>query len=403
MIDILKRTWAAVDLDAVAGNVTAIRNTLRPGCMLMGVVKADAYGHGDYYVSKELAELGTDWFGVSNLVEGMALRDYGLTQPILIFGATPVSQTEQLIQHSITQAVYSHEHALALSREAQRLGLTAKVHVKVDTGMGRLGFVEDGISDEAEHQIAEAYQLPGLEVTGIFTHFACADERSESAVLYTKAQFDRFMKVCRYLEQKGIRPGIRHCCNSGGTLLYPEYQLDMVRPGIILYGLDPSDECRGILPLSPAMSLYTTVSMVKEIKAGTCVSYGRTFTAPKDMTVATVAIGYADGYSRGLSNKARMLVRGQFAPVVGRVCMDQLMLDITGIPQVTEGDVVTIVGQDQGNVLTVDEMAALCDTVNYEKVCVVGRRVPRVYYKNGKEFGAVDYIRPGKTDWSREG
>jgi alanine racemase len=260
--------------------------------------------------------------------------------------------------------------------------------------MSRLGFVVDnGFAESSLAEIAEICRMPCFHAQGIFTHFAVADEENRESVAFTKAQFAKFQELVEKLEARGIPFAIRHCCNSAGTIRYPEMHLDMVRPGVILYGLDPSEDCAGKVDLQPVMELYSCVSMVKEIADGTTVSYGRLYTAHRPTKVATVPIGYADGYERELSNKARMLVRGQYAPVIGRVCMDQLMLDVTHIGGVVPGDLVTIVGEDGGSRLTFDEMASLSGTINYEKVCLIGKRVPRIYRQNGKDIGVVDYIR----------
>ena len=235
--------------------------------------------------------------------------------------------------------------------------------------------------------------MPNLSITGTFTHFAVADEDDPESVAFTKLQFQRFQEALSQLEERGIPTGIRHCCNSAGVINYPEMHLDMVRPGVILYGLSPSADCQGRMPLSPAMSLYSTLTLVKTVAAGTTLSYGRIFTAPHKMRVGTVSIGYADGFERNLSGKAKVLIRGKFAPVIGRVCMDQLMVDLTDIPDAQELDLVTVVGQDGENAISFDDFAALSDTVNYEKICLVGKRVPRVYRKGGMDIGVAEYLK----------
>lgn len=383
-----------VNLDQVAHNYALIRSLLAPDCMIMGVVKADAYGHGDKYIADQLVRLGVNWFGVSNLEEALSLRNQGIFHPILIFGPTPAEHAALLNEYNITQTVYSKEYAGELHAAAEAAGVDIAIHIKVDTGMSRLGFVVDnGFAAHSVEEIEAICAMPQFSAHGIFTHFACADETAEDSVAYTRGQFAKFRDIMARLERKGIAFAIRHCCNSAGTLAFPEMHLDMVRPGVILYGLNPSDDLAGKADLRPAMELYSCVSMVKEIAAGTTVSYGRFYTAHRPTKIATVAIGYADGYERELSNKARMLVRGKYADVVGRVCMDQLMLDVTHIDGVKAGDVVTIVGADGGSRLTFDEMADLSGTINYEKVCLIGKRVPRIYRQNGKDIGVVDYIR----------
>ena len=394
MNDYLKRTWAEVSLDNIAYNTQQIMAKLLPGCQLLGVVKADAYGHGDKYVAECLRKQGVNWFGVSNLAEALALRKYGIKEDILIFGITPAEYAEILASCHITQAVFSPEYARQLSDAAQEKGVSVKIHVKVDTGMGRIGFSTlDGIGEAAD-QIAQAVALSGLIPEGIFTHFAVSDEAKEESVQYTKEQFARFTQICQAMEKRGVTFSLRHCCNSGAFLSYPEMQLDMVRPGNLVYGLYPSTDCarERKIDLRPAMTLRSMVSMVKEISEGRSVSYGRTYRTEKKQIIATIPIGYADGYTRRLSNKARVLIHGKFAPQIGNVCMDQMMVDVTDIPGVQEGDIVTLFGEQDGAVLPVEELAELTGTINYEIVSVLGRRVPRIYRENGEQCAVVDYV-----------
>lgn len=393
--EVLRRTWADISLDAIEYNFRKIKAHVG-SAMVMAVVKADAYGHGDRMTAPFLEEAGADWFGVSNLGEALGIRESGVTKPILIFGNTPAECVSELVKWNITQTAYSYEYAKKLSDEAVRLGVTLDVHLKFDTGMGRLGFVcsEDNF-DLAVSGAEKTARLPNLRVTGAFTHFASADEPDEDGVAYTKMQFSRFCRACDALKARGIDVGIRHCCNSAAVLCFPEMHLDMVRPGIILYGLYPAAQeeitCR--MKLKPAMELRTVVSLVKDYEKGSCISYGRRFTAPEDMRVASTAIGYADGYHRLLTNKGRMIVRGKYAPVVGSVCMDQTMLDVTGIPDVAEGDVVTVFGRDGDAFVSADEVAALAGTINYEIICALARRVPRCYYLHGENIHNFDYAR----------
>ena len=391
----LQRTWAKIHLDRMAHNIREIRGRLRPGCKLMSVIKADGYGHGDEFTARLMEKCGVDWFGVSNIEEGLSLRKLGIQKPILIFGVTPASMAGCLAQQNMTQAIFSLEYAQSLSAAARSAGVKVQSHLKLDTGMGRIGFpCEEPTFCEAVDQMCCAAALPGLEITGAFTHFSVADELSPSSVDYTKAQFDRFVRSCGMLEERGISLPLKHCCNSAGMLQYPAFQLDMVRPGIIQYGLYPSEEIRQSvsIDLRPAMELKTVISQVKTIRPGDSVSYGRIYTASRETTIATVAIGYADGYHRQLSNNAYMLVRGRQAPVVGRICMDQLMLDVTGIEGVMAGDVVTVFGQDGEALLPVEEIARRVGTINYEIVCNIGRRVPRAYYQGEECVGVVDYL-----------
>ena len=393
----LKRTWADINMDASDHNFRAIRNALKPGVKMCCVVKADAYGHGAPMVAREYQRLGADWFAVSNLEEAIQLRRCAITRPILILGYTPPQNAEELSELNISQTVLSLDYARQLSRYAQEANVTVNIHLKVDTGMSRIGFLyqnpeRDGASlDEME----TAARLPGLAPEGIFTHFAVSDD-GDQGENFTLAQYDCFRKAVEAMEARGLHFAVRHCANSGAVLDYPELQLDMVRPGIILYGMEPSESIRHPLDLQPAMELKTVISQKKKIPAGATVSYGRTFTASQGTVVATVPIGYADGYPRHFSGKAQMLVRGKRAPIIGRVCMDQLMLDVTEIPGVEEGDVVTVFGRDGEAFLPVDELAALNDTIHYEMVCLVGKRVPRIDWKHGKQIGELNYICPAE-------
>ena len=391
MAEYLKRTFALVHLDRLVYNINLIRKQLPRGCKLMGVVKADAYGHGDEYVANEMVSCFVDWLGVSNIEEALSLRSKGIELPILIFGTTPPEFANTLSRYHITQAVFSPDYARRLSEHCREQRVMVDVHIKVDTGMGRIGFA--ALHRDVTEEIAQAVSLPGLHATGIFTHFSVADEVEEKQIAYTKAQFACFMQVIEALEKRGIRFALRHCCNSAATICYPEMHLDMVRPGIAVYGLSPNQPLDGRLPLKPVMELKSVIAHVKEVEEGDSISYGRTYQAPGKRRIATVCVGYADGYHRCLSNRSRVLVRGQFAPVVGRVCMDQMMVDVTGIDGVKEGDIVTLFGEDGGNFLPVEEIAELSGTVNYELVCVVGRRVPRIYLWGKEEIGNVDYIR----------
>ncbi|GAA6515036.1 alanine racemase [Phocea massiliensis] len=394
MREFLKRSWATIDLDAIGRNIAAVRARLAPGCRLMAVVKADAYGHGDRFVATAMARAGVDWFGVSNIDEAVSLRRHGICHPTLIFGPTPVQMAGLLSRYNITQMIPSLEYARSLQEIAQASEDVLEVHIKLDTGMSRLGFLAYGEDlNRSLDEIGEIAKMPNLSITGTFTHFAVADEDDPESVAFTKLQFQRFQEALSQLEERGIPTGIRHCCNSAGVINYPEMHLDMVRPGVILYGLSPSADCQGRMPLSPAMSLYSTLTLVKTVAAGTTLSYGRIFTAPHKMRVGTVSIGYADGFERNLSGKAKVLIRGKFAPVIGRVCMDQLMVDLTDIPDAQELDLVTVVGQDGENAISFDDFAALSDTVNYEKICLVGKRVPRVYRKGGMDIGVAEYLK----------
>ncbi|HAH78899.1 MAG TPA: alanine racemase [Ruminococcaceae bacterium] len=389
----LKRTWAEIDLDAVANNYRKIREKLKPGVKMCCVVKADAYGHGAERLAQEYEALGADWFAVSNLEEALQIRRAGATRPILILGYTPPCMAADLAENGIAQAIIGPEFGRQLSAEAVKAGVTVRTHIQVDTGMSRVGFFyQDPRRDGAAiDEMERACRLPGLEAEGIFTHFAAADE-GEAGRGYTRRQFRALTDAVARLEARGLHFKIRHCANSAAIFDFPETQLDMVRPGIILYGLMPSGEMIHRLPLTPALSLKSTVALVKTIPCGTCVSYGRRFRAERPTAVATVPIGYADGYLRRFSEKACMLVRGRRAPVVGRVCMDQLMLDVTDIPGVRAGDTVTVIGRDGDECVSADELAGLADTISYEIICGVAKRVPRLYKKGGRDAGLLDYL-----------
>lgn len=374
------RCWAEVDLGAVRRNYRRLRQTLRPGQKYLAVVKADGYGHGAAAVALALEAEGADWFGVASLEEGEELRRGGVTRPVLIFGYTPPPYAARLAGGRMTQGVFSPGYAAALSKAAVCAGCTVDFHLMIDSGMGRLGlrpWMEESLTEARD-----ILSLPGLLCTGTFTHFAVADETNEDAAAFTQGQLDCFAAFCQKMRGAGLDPGLTHCANSAATLLNREVQVGMCRFGIVSYGLSPSDDLSGhpaLPPLEPAMSLRATVAMVKEIRPGDTLSYGRLYTAREPRSIATVAIGYADGYPRCLWQGGRALVRGVSAPIAGRVCMDQLMLDVTGIPGVAPGDTVTLAGRDGDSVITWDEVAEKSGSVSYERVCGISGRVPRVY------------------------
>ncbi|MDR1564703.1 MAG: alanine racemase [Oscillospiraceae bacterium] len=389
MSEFLKRTWAEIDLNAIEGNYKQVRSLLAPNVKMMCVVKADAYGHGVEFVANTHQRLGAEWFGVSNIEEALQLRRCGIIKPILILGYTPPERADELYKLALTQAVFSLEYAQELSEAAIKYRVNVNIHLKVDTGMGRIGFVSGGLQslDEAE----KAYLMQGLSCEGIFTHFAVADD-GYAGRDYTLRQFADFKAFIAALEARGLSFKLRHCCNSAATIAYSEMHLDMVRPGIILYGLAPSEKLLKAIPFLPAMQLRTVISMLKTIPAGSSVSYGRLFVAERQTVTATVPIGYADGYPRPLSGKMDMLVNGIAAPIIGRICMDQTILDVTDVPEVKSGMQVTVFGTDKGVTLPVDRLAACTGTINYEMVCLIGKRVPRIFYKDGNEVGQVNYI-----------
>ena len=393
MEEFSKRTWMQIDLDAVEHNFNAIKNQLSKGTKLLCVLKADAYGHGAKFLVKEYEKLGADYYGVSNIDEAVQLRKSGATKPVLIFGYTAPEMAETLCKYNISQALFSYNYAEKLRFECRKKNLKLKVHLKIDTGMSRIGFFSQTLEDieNSTEEILKIKNFEELEIEGIFTHFSVADDVTNQKD-YTLKQFKNFMTVINKLENSGMKIPLRHCCNSAGIINFPEMQLDMVRGGIALYGLYPSDEVKNKTDLKPIAQLKTIVSQVKSVPVGTYVSYGCTFMSSKEIKVAAVPLGYADGYSRQFSNNAEMIVCGKRAPVIGRVCMDQLMLNVSDVDKVEEGSIVTAFGEDEGEKITVDELALKIGTINYEITCLVGKRVPRIYYKNGKIIGKASYI-----------
>lgn len=375
----LRRTWAEIDLDALAHNYQTLRR--RTGTRFVGVVKADAYGHGSVQVSRVLEELGADYLAVSSLDEAMELRAGGITMPILILGHTPPERVEELLRYHITQAVTCEAKALEYSAEAVRCGGTLKAHIKVDTGMSRLGFLCGG--DHFETGVAgicAACTLPGLEAEGIFTHFAVSDEADTESDAYTRGQFDLFCRVIGAVEQRlGRRFPLRHCANTGAVARWPETYLDMVRPGLLLYGCG---EFAGQLGLRPVMTLKTTVSTIKVYEPGTSVSYGRRFVTDRTTRMGVVPYGYADGFFRCLSDRWQMMTAEGPAPQRGRICMDMCMIDLTDRPSVDVGNEVEIFGPDN----SVNDMAEQAGTIPYELTCAVSKRVPRIYLRQGQEI-----------------
>lgn len=376
----LRRTWAEIDLDALAHNYRTLRDRVGPEVKFLGVVKADAYGHGAVQVSRILQALGADYLAVSSIDEAAELRCNGITMPILILGHTPREQVGRLIDLHITQAVSCQAKALEYSEEAVRCGGELTVHIKVDTGMSRLGYLVSGRHfDTGTADICAACALPGLRAEGIFTHFAVSDEPDTDSRDYTEKQLALFRRVIDAVEAKrGQRFVIRHCANSGGVASYPETYMDMVRPGILLYGCGDLAEKLG---LHPVMALKTTVSTIKTYEPGTDVSYGRRFTTERVTRMGVVPYGYADGFHRCLSDRCGFMTVEGMAPQRGRICMDMSMIDLTDLPGVQVGDEVEVFGKRQ----RVDVLAAAAGTIPYELTCAVSRRVPRVYYKDGRE------------------
>ncbi len=392
MKEFLRRTWAQINLDAIENNIFQIKSILKPGTLLCATVKADCYGHGYAFTAAAMSDAGADWFSVSNLSEALQLRRAGIKKPVLILGYTPPEHVKELVYNDISQAVYSYDYAKALSLQAKFAGVTVNAHIKIDTGMSRIGFVyHDNVEDSRViDEIAEIASFEGINTEGIFTHFASAD--SVNGELFTRIQYELFSCAVDCLLQMGVNFTVRHCSNSAAILNFPEMNFDMVRAGIILYGHYPSEEVRKSIKLLPVMELKAVVSMVKDIPADTPVSYGGTFVSSDTRTVATVPIGYADGYPRLISNKMYMLVNGKKAPVIGNVCMDQTVIDVTGIDGVKEGKTITVFGFDNGSYLDVSEIAKKAGLLNYEILCGLSRRVPRVYIKENDIIETTDYM-----------
>lgn len=365
------RTWAEVSLSALEHNYRTLRAQLPDGCRFLGVVKADAYGHGAVTVARELERLGCEMLVVAELNEALQLRSGGITLPILIFGTTPVEFADRVVAEGFVQTVFTPELAQALSDAAVAQSKTARIHVKLDTGMGRVGVLAWD-AEQAAREAARLCDLPGLEHEGIFTHFANADEDEE----FTMLQFTRFLDTVERLEKDyGLTFAIRHCAASAAALKYPCTHLDMVRPGIALYGHYPDPSCRMEgEQLRPVMSLYSRVAAVHQLPAGATVSYGCTRMVTRDTRVAVLPIGYGDGLSRLLSNRTEVVLGGARVPVLGRVCMDMCMVDVTDLPDVQAGDVATIFGPDK----PLEEMADCLGTITYELLCDLSGRVKRI-------------------------
>lgn len=392
MDDFFKRTWCEIDLDAIKHNFCEVKNLIKEDTKVMSVVKADAYGHGVKYVARQLERIGTNWFAVSNLEEAVQLRKYGIKKPILILGYTPDDMMAKIYEYDLSQTILSYEYGKKVIEECKKRGIKIKAHFKIDTGMNRIGFTcrNDSEYDESIEKIKELFESKELISEGIFTHFSSADDLSDGN--YTKMQFNNFIEVINRLELIGIRFGIRHCCNSAGIINYPDMHLDMVRAGIILYGLKPSDDIARKIDIIPVMSLKTVVSQIKDLPEGSSVSYCRKYVSDKNIKSATVPIGYADGYSTKFSNKSSMLVRGKRVSIIGRVCMDQLMLDVSDIGDICQGDVVTVFGKDEEHYIFVDELAKYMESISYEIVCLIGKRVPRLYFSGGNIIAKTNYI-----------
>lgn len=371
------RSFVRVDLSAIRSNFDALKDILRPETKTMAIVKANAYGHGSVRVAREL-ESRADYFAVAALEEAMELRENEIKKPILILAYTSPSQYEELINNDIIATVYSLDEAKLLSQTAEKLGKKAVIHVAVDTGMGRIGFFDN---EESIGIIEEISALPYIEIEGVFTHFACADMSDKTSALHQKERFDNFIRA---LESRNINIPIKHASNSA-AIIDLDCNYDMVRMGISLYGLYPSDEIMAErINLTPAMEVVSHVIHIKDVEPGIGISYGHTYVTAEKRRIATVCIGYADGFNRAFSNKGYVLINGKKAPITGRVCMDQIMVDVTDIDDVRVGDDAIIMGENHGATITAEELGAMCGSFNYEVICTFMPRVTRVYYEDGK-------------------
>ena len=374
------RTAVVIDLDRIKHNIEAIKSKIGDA-RLLGVIKADAYGHGVVEVAKEI-EHDCAFFGVAVIEEAIELRKAGFTTPILVLGRVEPYYSDLLVKYDIRPSIFSLEDAKSLSDEAVRQGKTALYHIAVDTGMSRIGFQVTQADADICKEIAK---LPGIAAEGVFTHFATADEKDLTKTLRQKEKFGKFVEM---LSARGIDPQIKHTNNSAGVMNFDDHY-DLVRAGIVIYGMYPSEDLdKAKLSVLPAMKWIAEISHVKTLEAGREVSYGGTYITKKETVVATVPVGYADGYPRSLSNIGKVMVNGKPAPIIGRVCMDQFMIDVTHIPDVKVGDEITLVGDG----LTMEEVSNAAHSFNYELPCRIARRVPRIYIKNGKELKTVNYL-----------
>lgn len=386
MKKILRPAWAEIDLDAIAYNTRNIKKLIGDKD-LIAVVKANCYGHGVIDIIPTLLENGVSRFAVAMISEALEIRDNKITAPVMILGFTPLYLGEELINNNIEQTVYDLDYAKELSKIALTLNKKAKIHIAIDTGMGRIGFLPN---EKSIDNIAEICSLEGIEVIGIFTHFSTSDEKDKE---YSHEQFTKMISVMDTLKKRGIDIPLKHVANSGAIIDLPDTYLDAVRAGIILYGYYPSDEIdKNNLALKPALTLKATITNVKTLEKDMYVSYGRTFKTSNETIVATIPVGYADGYLRKLAENGKVIIKGEFAPIIGRICMDQFMIDITNIPDVKIGDEVILLGEKNGLKYNADDMAKKLDTINYEVTCMLKSRLPRVYIKDTHIINVKNHI-----------
>jgi len=379
------RVQADINLDAIYDNIKNTRKIIKEGTKIMAVIKADGYGHGAVAIAKTIDDI-VDAYGVAILEEAIELRKMGIKKDILILGVSSKEQYKTIVEYDIIQTTFDLGMAKCLNEEAKKQGKIAKVHIKLDTGMTRIGFKDN---DESIEIIKEISKLDNIIIDGIFTHFACADESDKKSA---NKQFERFINFNKKLEEEGIMVNCKHISNSAGIIDMPQVNLDMVRSGISTYGLYPSNEVnKDNLVLKPAMTIKTRITFVKDVDEGVGVSYNSTYVTKKKTKIATIPVGYADGYPRQLSSKGRVLIHGKSVSIIGRICMDQFMVDVSDIDDVKVGDEVTLVGRDGNEFISVEELSSLAGSFNYEFVCDIGKRIPRVYYRHGKKVGTFDY------------
>lgn len=377
VLPVLRPTWAEIDLGALRHNFKEIKRKLTKGASLLPVVKADGYGHGMEEIARVALSCGAKFLGVANIEEGILLRKRRITAPILILGSVyPLSNFTHILRYNLTPAICSLEASRELSRIARRKKKRVKVHIKVDTGMGRIGVS----AENAANLVNKVVKLPGIIIEGIFTHLAAADSDYE----FTMEQIGKFQSVIDELKRDNINIKYKHAANSTAVLRYSDAHFNMARPGISLYGLVPFEGAEREIDLRPVMQLKTKIIFIKRVKKGTSISYGRTWKAERDSIIGTLPIGYADGYNRLLSNRAEVLICGKRVPIVGRVCMDMCMVDITSLPDVKVGEEVVLIGSQGKEKITADEIAKLIGTISYEVVCGISKRVPRIYLRSRK-------------------
>lgn len=387
-MEIREIKWAEINLDHLIHNIKEIRRHVGNDTKIAAVVKANAYGHGVLEIAGALLENGADLLAVSSINEAVEIRKKYPKAQTLVLGYTATENIDEAIRYGVIQTIYSYEQGVKYSEASEKIGMGISFHIKVDTGMNRIGFQ---MNDRSMEEIKKISQLPNVKINGIFSHFAASDEKDKS---FSYLQYQRFLDFVEALKKNGVKIPIRHISNSAALMDLPDMNMDMVRPGIILYGLYPSDDVnKEVLDLKPVMSLKTRVSHIKTLMEAGGISYGLKYTGKKGDRIATIPIGYADGYTRLLSNKSEVLIRGRRAPVIGTICMDQCMVDVSEIEGVEPGDVVTLFGSDGENQLSVEEVARKMGTINYEVICMVGRRVPRVYIQNGEIVNIVDYLK----------